>query len=79
MSENGNFRWRNELVRIEVEVVVYRLGIIEESVYDRDILHILMPYFISQRIENVKRMAVAIEGELYKWNLMLHMKRLSGT
>lgn len=53
MSENGHFRWRNELVRIEVEVVVYRLGIIEESVYDRDILHILIPYFISQRIENV--------------------------
>lgn len=32
---------------------MYRLGIIEESVYDRDILHILTPYFISQRIENV--------------------------
>ena len=32
---------------------MYRLGIIEESVYDSDILHILMPYFISQRIENV--------------------------
>lgn len=53
MSENRNFRWRNELVRIEVEIVVYRLGIIEESVYDRDILHILTPHFISQRIENV--------------------------
>lgn len=32
---------------------MYRLGIIEESVDDRDILCVLKPYFISQRIENV--------------------------
>ena len=32
---------------------MYRLGIIEESISDRDILHILSPYFVSQRIENV--------------------------
>lgn len=32
---------------------MYRLGIIEESIEDRDILHALSPYFISQRIENV--------------------------
>ena len=32
---------------------MYRLGIIEESIDDRDILCILTPYFVSQRIENV--------------------------
>lgn len=32
---------------------MYRLGIIEESVCDRDILNTLAPYFILQRIENV--------------------------
>ena len=32
---------------------MYRLGIIEESVCDRDILNTVAPYFISQRIENV--------------------------
>ena len=45
------------MVRIEnaldKESVMYRLGIIEESVCDRDILNTLAPYFILQRIENV--------------------------
>ena len=45
------------MVRIEnaldKEIVMYRLGIIEESVCDRDILNTLASYFISQRIENV--------------------------
>ena len=31
-----------------------RLGIIEESLENKDILEILKPYFISQYIENVK-------------------------
>ena len=38
---------------LEKESEMYRLGIIEESVCDRDILNTLAPYFISQRIENV--------------------------
>ena len=32
---------------------MYRLGIIEESIDDRNILSDLFPYFVSQRIENV--------------------------
>ncbi len=32
---------------------MYRLGIIEESIDDRDILCVLNPYLVSQRIENV--------------------------
>lgn len=32
---------------------MYRLGLIEESLDDTDLLHMLTPYFISQRIENV--------------------------
>ncbi len=32
---------------------MYRLGVIEESVDDRDILQVLSPHFVSQRIENV--------------------------
>lgn len=32
---------------------MYRLGIIEESIDNRDILRVLEPYFISQRIESV--------------------------
>lgn len=37
---------------------MYRLGIIEESIDDRNILSDLFPYFVSQRIENVRRMNV---------------------
>lgn len=32
---------------------MYRLGIIEESLENKDILEILKPYFISQYVENV--------------------------
>lgn len=32
---------------------MYRLGIIEESIDDREVLSVLKPYFISQHIENV--------------------------
>ncbi len=32
---------------------MYRLGIIEESIDDRNILSDLAPYFVSQRIENM--------------------------
>lgn len=42
---------------------MYRLGIIEESIDDRDILCILNPYFISQRIENVS------EDECQVWHI----------
>lgn len=32
---------------------MFRLGIIEESLEDRQVLEIIKPYFVSQRIENV--------------------------
>ena len=38
---------------IKVGVKMFKLGIIEESLKDRNILDELKPYFYSQRIENV--------------------------
>lgn len=35
------------------EIIMFKLGIIEESVSDKTILENLKPYFYSQRIENV--------------------------
>ena len=42
---------------------MYRLGLIEESIDNRDILNILAPYFIAQRIENV------LEDEYPVWHI----------
>lgn len=42
---------------------MYNLGIIEESICDREVLHILESYFISQRTENVP------EDEYPTWHI----------
>lgn len=53
MAKNDNAHsMENECCK-KKEKAMYRLGVIEESIDDEDIICGLRPYFVSQRIENV--------------------------